>query len=400
MAGLMQGWLLVRGSMRVLLLVAVGSIALVAVGCSGSSEDATATEGTGDAPAAATTEAPTATAAPTEEATAAPTEEPADEPSAGLGISSPAFEDGAEIPFRYTCDGANILPPLEFANLPDGTVTLALVIDDPDAPGGTFDHFVRFNIAPVDGLEEGASAVNLLGSIGTAGINGFQSLSYGGPCPPDGSHTYFFELYALDRELTLAEGSTKDQLIAAMEGAILGSAELTGRYARKPALAAASGLETTAVIGRIGGPYKFVGGQSVQVGLEELPFEPGSVEAHWYQQDGSYVVVYRGLNATSIGPLCPGNSIQTASGFEHVSNAPNVAGGCADTVPAAPPGVGVQACGIHLVYVTAIPTTSSGTLYGTVESFDAAGALIGMTSVAAANPAVTPAIDVAGFCGG
>lgn len=376
----------------------VGLVAVFVVACGGSSDDATATADAGDATAEATATV-AATSAPSE-ATSAPTEATTPAPTAAMTITSPAFADGESIPFRYTCDGANILPPLEFANVPDGAVTLALVIDDPDAPGGTWDHFVRFNIAPTDGLAEGASSVSQLGSIGTPGINDFETLSYGGPCPPDGAHVYFFKLYAVDGELTLAEGASTDELLAALDGKVLDVAELTGQYARIPAIAAPAGLETTPVIGRIGGPYKFIAGQPVQVGLDELPFEPGSVEAHWYQADGSYVVLYRGLDAGAIAPLCPGNSIQTAAGFQNVSNSPNAAGGCADTVPAPPAGVGVQACGEHLVYVTAIPVTAAGNLYGTVEAFDASGALLGMTSVAVANAAGTPTIDLGSFCGG
>jgi len=371
------------------------TLCAVSAACSSSSSDASPTAAAADAgTATATTVA--STPGPTQEATAASV---ATEP-AEMTITSAAFANGEAIPFRYTCDGANILPPLEFTNVPEGTATLALVIDDPDAPGGTFDHWVRFNIAPVDGLEEGASSPTILGTVGTPGLSSFNSLAYGGPCPPDGTHLYFFELYALGSELALTEGATKDELLAAMDGKILAMAELTGQYVRRAALPAAEGLETTPVVGRIGGPYKFVGGQGVSVGLDELPFEPGSVEAHWYQQDGSYVIVYRGLDAGSIGPLCPGNSIQTAGGFLNVSNAPNEPGGCAETVPAAPAGVGVQACGAHLVYITAIPTGTAGNLYGTVESFDAAGALIGMTSAVTAKPGTTPVINVATFCGG
>jgi Raf kinase inhibitor-like YbhB/YbcL family protein len=381
--------------LRLLPWLLAATLALL-VACSSSSDDATASVAPGDAPAATETAA-ASTPAPTIEATATPA---APAGPVAMSITSPAFASGEEIPFRYTCDGANILPPLEFANLPEGTVTLAVVIDDPDAPGGTFDHWVRFNIPLGDGLDEGASSVRDVGLFGTFGLNDFGSAAYGGPCPPDGQHLYFFKLFAIDSQLDLAEGATKAEFLAAADGKTLDVAELTGQYARLPALPAPEGLETTPIVGRIGGPYKFISGQGVQVGLDELPFEPGSVEAHWYQQNGSYVIVYRGLDAASIGPLCPGNSIQTAAGFSNVSNAPNALGGCADTVPAAPAGVGVQACGAHLVYITAIPTGTAGNLYGTIESFAAAGALVGQTSVALANPAITPAIDVAAFCGG
>lgn len=187
---------------------------------------ATATESVTVSPAATAVGAE-ASATPTTEATAAPTE------PAPLGISSPVFADGGDIPIRYSCDGADLLPPLAFSNIPPEAMTLAVVINDPDAPGGTWIHWVQFNIEVVDEVAEGASSMAEVGDVGTAGVNSFGILGYGGPCPPSGTHRYFFKLFALDVELGLAEGATKGALTAAMEGHVLASAELLGRYTRQ-----------------------------------------------------------------------------------------------------------------------------------------------------------------------
>ncbi len=119
-----------------------------------------------------------------------------------------------------------------FANVPAGTAALALVLDDPDAPGGTWDHWVRWNLEISDGIAEGASSTKEVGEVGVAGTNSFRNTLYGGPCPPSGEHRYFFKLYALDAELDLAAGATKGELEAAMEGHILAQAELIGLYSR------------------------------------------------------------------------------------------------------------------------------------------------------------------------
>ena len=142
-----------------------------------------------------------------------------------LRISSPAFDNDGFIPSRYTCDGKNVNPPLEIDNIPEETKSLALIIDDPDAPVGTWDHWIVWNIRPVQKIEEDHVP-------GTEGLNDFNKHSYGGPCPPGGTHRYYFRLYALDVELDLEAGIVEAQLLEAMEGHILGEGQLMGRYTR------------------------------------------------------------------------------------------------------------------------------------------------------------------------
>ncbi len=148
-----------------------------------------------------------------------------------MDLSSAAFEEGSEIPEKYTCEGADLSPPLSWSGVPEGTKSLALIVDDPDAPAGTWVHWVIFNISPdLTGLAEGASGV------GVEGQNDFKKTSYGGPCPPAGSpHRYFFKLYALDTTLDLEEGITAKQLMETIRGQTdhtLGEAELMGTYQR------------------------------------------------------------------------------------------------------------------------------------------------------------------------
>ncbi len=149
-------------------------------------------------------------------------------------ISSSAFEDGDPIPVRYTCDGEDVSPPLAWDGAPHGTLSLALICDDPDAPVGTWVHWVIFNI-PADSrsLPEGVLLAESGPGGSVQGKNDFMRLGYGGPCPPRGSpHRYFFKLYALDRELALEVGATKRDLLEAMEGHILDEAQLVGTYQR------------------------------------------------------------------------------------------------------------------------------------------------------------------------
>lgn len=144
-----------------------------------------------------------------------------------MQITSPAFVDGGMIPKKYTCDGENISPPLQFSEVPQNTVSLVLIVDDPDAPGGIWDHFVQFNIpANVREIPEGAKLE------GVKGKNSFANLDYGGPCPPNGAHNYRFFLYALDQVLDLKEGATKSQVLYAMQNHILDQAILDGKYSR------------------------------------------------------------------------------------------------------------------------------------------------------------------------
>lgn len=140
-------------------------------------------------------------------------------------IESPAFEQFKEIPSRYTCDGEDVSPALQFSDIPKGTKSFVLIVDDPDAPRGTFTHWLAWNIASdAKGLPEGAKAPR-------EGMNGFGSAGYKGPCPPPGKpHRYFFRLFALDTVLSLAQGSSKEALMAAMKGHILSQAELVGTY--------------------------------------------------------------------------------------------------------------------------------------------------------------------------
>ncbi len=142
-----------------------------------------------------------------------------------MELTSPAFTHEGMIPDRYTCDGADVSPELGIEGVPEGTVSLVLVMDDPDAPGGTWDHWVVFDI-PVT-----ASVPEDVGATGTGGLNSWQRTGYGGPCPPSGTHRYFFTVLALDAELDLAEGATKVEVMAAAEGHVLDEAVLMGTYA-------------------------------------------------------------------------------------------------------------------------------------------------------------------------
>lgn len=150
-------------------------------------------------------------------------------------LTSPAFEHGGAIPRRYTCDGDDISPPLEWSGVPAGTKSLALVIEDPDAPDPAapkrvWVHWLLYNLPPgCTGLAEGAGGGDL--PAGTLeGLNDWKKLGYGGPCPPIGRHRYFFKLYALDRELPDLGGPTKQKMQKAFQGHVLAEAELVGTY--------------------------------------------------------------------------------------------------------------------------------------------------------------------------
>jgi len=140
-----------------------------------------------------------------------------------LKLISTVFSHNGHIPPLYTCEGKNINPPLIVENIPDGTKTLALIVEDPDAPRGVFDHWILWNISPNEAIAENSNP-------GISGTNSFGKTGYGGPCPPSGEHRYFFRVFALDDELTLLTGSTKEELLDAMKGHILASAELMGVY--------------------------------------------------------------------------------------------------------------------------------------------------------------------------
>lgn len=144
-----------------------------------------------------------------------------------MELTSSAFRHETRIPSKYTCDGDDVSPPLEVADVPPGTEMLALVVDDPDAPSGTWDHWIAYDIPVGDAIPEGVAA------LGTAGRNSWGRSGYGGPCPPSGTHRYFFTVYALDTRLGLAAGASKAALLEAMEGHVLAEATLMGRYARQ-----------------------------------------------------------------------------------------------------------------------------------------------------------------------
>lgn len=151
-----------------------------------------------------------------------------------IQVSSSAFDQGANIPVKYTCDAQNVSPPLRWSGTPQGTQSIALIADDPDAPRGTFTHWIAFNIdASRSELPEGTGQT-AGGPAGTLGENSFGNLGYGGPCPPRGSsHRYFFKLYALDSQLDLEQGANKAKVEQAMQGHILGQGQLMGKYTRK-----------------------------------------------------------------------------------------------------------------------------------------------------------------------
>ena len=151
-----------------------------------------------------------------------------------LSISSPAFQDGEKIPAKYTCQGQDISPPLKWNRVPNETQSLALILDDPDAPSGVFTHWVIFNLPPDSReLPEAMPAASQLPSGALQGKNDFGKIGYGGPCPPPGyPHRYRFTLYALDRQLDLKAGSSKKQVLHTMEGHILAQVQLTGTYQR------------------------------------------------------------------------------------------------------------------------------------------------------------------------
>jgi Raf kinase inhibitor-like YbhB/YbcL family protein len=150
-----------------------------------------------------------------------------------MEIRSSAFGNGEMIPAKYTCDGADFSPPLVWSGSPAGTKCFALICDDPDAPMGTWVHWVVYDIpSAAMMLAEGITREKELPGGGTQGINDFRRIGYGGPCPPGGTHRYFFKLYALDATLGLKPGITKDQLLKAMKGHILAEAQTMGIYKR------------------------------------------------------------------------------------------------------------------------------------------------------------------------
>ncbi|MHC4684742.1 MAG: YbhB/YbcL family Raf kinase inhibitor-like protein [Planctomycetota bacterium] len=148
-----------------------------------------------------------------------------------IKITSSAFADGGLIPAKYTCDGADVSPLLQWDAVPEGTKSIALICDDPDAPMGTWVHWVLFNLpAETKELAENIPPDRTLPGGAKQGTNDFGRIGYG--CPPSGTHRYFFKIYALDAEVDLEAGASKRQLLGAMEGHILGQGQLIGKYKR------------------------------------------------------------------------------------------------------------------------------------------------------------------------
>lgn len=147
---------------------------------------------------------------------------------ARMKITSSAFQEGGNIPSKFTCDGSDTSPPLQITGVPSKAKSLVLIADDPDAPSGLFTHWLVWNIPPpTNSIAEGSAAK------GVQGTNDFGKSGYKGPCPPPGTHRYSFKIFALDRELDLRSGAKRSQVDAAMKGHVVAQGELVGRYARK-----------------------------------------------------------------------------------------------------------------------------------------------------------------------
>ena len=147
---------------------------------------------------------------------------------AKMKITSSAFQEGANIQSKFSCDGANTSPPLQISDVPSAAKSLVLIVDDPEAPSGLFTHWTVWNIPPhASSIAEGSTPK------GVQGTNDFGKSGYGGPCPPSGTHRYYFKIFALDRELDLPFGAKRGQLDAAIKNHVLAQGELVGRYLRK-----------------------------------------------------------------------------------------------------------------------------------------------------------------------
>lgn len=183
---------------------AVVAVLLIVAACSSSTDEASLT---------------TATAAAANPTTTTRMETPA------MKITSPAFEEGGAIPRKHSCNGENVSPQLDIADVPVDTAALVLIMDDPDAPGGTWDHWIAFDIAPTTMIAEGDDG------IGTGGLNSWNETGYGGPCPPSGTHRYFFKVIALDSALGLGEDVDKATVTSTTKGHVLAEAALMGTFA-------------------------------------------------------------------------------------------------------------------------------------------------------------------------
>jgi len=151
-----------------------------------------------------------------------------------ITVTGQAFNHMQPIPPQYTCDGADISPPLTWNNVPPAAKSIALICDDPDAPAGTWVHWVVYGLPPaIDSLPENVPKTDTIPGGGIQGKNDFQRVGWNGPCPPGGTHRYFFKIYALDIMLNLPAGKTKTAIEKAMKGHILAQGELVGTYTRK-----------------------------------------------------------------------------------------------------------------------------------------------------------------------
>lgn len=154
---------------------------------------------------------------------------------AKINLSSPSFTDGQPIPKQYTCDGRNVSPPLQWSGVPQGTLCLALICQDPDAPRGTFTHWAIYGLtANTTELPEGIPNVEMPPVGGRQGANGFNKFGYGGPCPPSGeTHHYIFTIFALNNYITLHTRATGPELLGAIQNHVIGQGELTGTYKKR-----------------------------------------------------------------------------------------------------------------------------------------------------------------------
>lgn len=151
-----------------------------------------------------------------------------------MTILSSAFTEGSFIPSKYTCDGQDVSPALSLSGAPAGTKSFALIADDPDAPVGTWVHWVMYDIpAATSSLPEGIPKDGVLKDGTKQGMSDFRKLGYGGPCPPGGTHRYYFKIYALDKMLNQNPGLTKKQVLDLMKGHVLAEGQLMGKYTRK-----------------------------------------------------------------------------------------------------------------------------------------------------------------------
>jgi Raf kinase inhibitor-like YbhB/YbcL family protein len=149
--------------------------------------------------------------------------------ASSISISSPAFQAGGDIPAKFTCNGTNVSPELQIGGVPNEAKSLALIVDDPDAPRALFTHWIVWNIDP----KTTRVAENSAPTAGVQGTNDFGKRNYGGPCPPSGTHRYFFKIFALDTKLESKPGARRAELDAAMRGHVLAQGELMGRYSHK-----------------------------------------------------------------------------------------------------------------------------------------------------------------------